>query len=384
MDKAKKIKPTVLFITNQGGGAPKSLLNMVKSLRNDIHAIVLFENDQYDYKDFVSEGIECIIVPFRMNMVLNLPGYKTIKWKIHRFWDEFFKNGLAPTRVEAALKKHGVNKVDFVHTNTGALTIGLAIAKKLHARHVWHLREFQDIDFDAFPYCGWKKFQKLIYQSDAVIGITKAIAKHFHFEKHPQSYVVWDAVASKEVATLDMKKEDYILYCSSMIYHGKGLHDLIVAYGKSKLPENGVKLLVAGTLEDEQYKETISKLIEDYNVQNMVQFEGHQNNLKKYMVKARCFVLPSLNEGLGRVVIEAMLYGCPVIVRDSGGPQEYISHGINGYKFTTNEELTQLLNDVVYQDPIELVQNAQTYAITHFSEEVYGPEILKIYEELMR
>ena len=384
MDKAIKIKPTVLFITNQGGGAPKSLLNMVKSLRSDIHAIVLFENDQYDYKEFVSEGIECIIVPFRMNMVLNLPGYKTIKWKVHRLWDEIFKNGLAPMRVEAELKNRGIKKVDIVHTNTGALTVGLSVAKRLHARHVWHLREFQDIDFDAFPYCGWGKFQQLIYQSDAVIGITKAIARHFHFEKHPQSYVVWDAVASKEVATLDMKKEDYILYCSSMIYHGKGLHDLIVAYGKSKLPENGVKLLVAGTLEDEQYKETISKLIEGYNVQNMVQFEGHQNNLKKYMVKARCFVLPSLNEGLGRVVIEAMLYGCPVIVRDSGGPQEYISHGINGYKFTTNEELTQLLNDVVYQDPIELVQNAQTYAITHFSEEVYGPEILKIYEELMR
>lgn len=140
-------KLNVLFISNQGGGAPKSLLNMIKSLRGRVNPIVLFENDWYDYQAFKKEGIECLIVPYRMNMVLDEPGYKTAKWKIHRFIDEWTKNHLAPYCIAKKLKGRNI---DIVHTNTGAITIGLAVAKKLQAKHVWHLREFQDIDFGPY------------------------------------------------------------------------------------------------------------------------------------------------------------------------------------------------------------------------------------------
>lgn len=377
MNTNKKIK--VLYISNQGGGAPLSLLNMIKSLKDNVEPIVLFENKKYDYQTFKKENIRCITVPYRMNLVLNKPGYKTIKWKIHRYIDEIIKNKLAALRVKKLLKEE---KIDVVHTNTGAITIGISIAKHLKAKHVWHLREFQDLDFNGSPYNGWQNFYKLLKQSDSVIAITKAIFKHYNLSTHKDSHIIWDAIRPKEFCKINKRKKNYILYCSSTIYYGKGLHDLLKAYAHSELPQMHIFLYVIGGM-DKEYYITIQKIIDKYNIGEYVIFKGQCNDVDKYMFDSKCFVLPSLNEGLGRVVIEAMFNGCPVIVRNSGGPTEYIEDKINGFKFNTTEELTNLLNEVATNDNLDISLNAQKFVLENFSEEVYGEKILKIYKSLI-
>lgn len=372
-------KINVLYISNQGGGAPKSLLNMIHSLDKYVNPIVLFENDWYDYQAFVKEGIRSFIIPYRMNMILNEPGYKTLKYKIHRFADEYLKNKLVPYKIAKILSNE---KIDIVHTNTGAITIGNAVAKVLGAKFVWHLREFQDIDFGGHPYCGWKKFYKLMDNADAVIGITHAIGQHFHFDKHRNARIAWDAVRSAQETVFEKEKDDYILYCSATIAPAKGLHDLIEAFGTSGLPRMGIKLIVLGNM-DEKYKPTIDRLIYRNKLEDCIFFRGGVSDTRPFFSKAKAFVLPSLNEGLGRVVVEAMMYGCPVIARKAGGPTEYITHGKNGYFFSNNAELSSLLNKIVVEDQTSLINIAQRFAIENFSEEVYGKKILKIYKEVL-
>ena len=373
----KKIK--VLYISNQGGGAPRSLLNMIKALKNYVDPIVLFENNWYDYKMFVNNGIKCIIVPYRLNLVLNEPGYKTVKWKIHRFLDELLKNRLVAYKVKKIL---GKETIDIVHTNTGAITIGISIAKMLKAKHVWHLREFQDKDFNGFPYNGWKNFYKLINKSDAVIAISKAVYRHFNLSIHKNSHIIWDGVRSKSSCIFNREKKDFILYCSSTIYYNKGLHDLLEAYANSELPKMQICLYVLGSM-DEEYNQVIQKIINKYEICKYVVFKGQCNNVDKYMSEAKFFVLPSLNEGLGRVVIEAMFNGCPVIVRNTGGPTEYIKDKINGFIFNTTSELTGLLNYVIKNNTESISLTAQKFVMENFSEEVYGKKVLNIYKELI-
>lgn len=121
-------KLTVLFVSNQGGGAPRSLLNMIGLLRAWVHPIVLFENDWYDYQAFVKAGIECIIVPYRLNYVPIEKEYKTMRWRTHRLIDEFWLNGRVAQRVKKVLAGR---KIDIVHVNTGAIAIGKKISDKL-------------------------------------------------------------------------------------------------------------------------------------------------------------------------------------------------------------------------------------------------------------
>jgi len=66
---------------------------------------------------------------------------------------------------------------------------------------------------------------------------------------------------------------------------------------------------------------------------------GFQKKVFKYLSKADCFILPSLYENPGHVLIEAAACCCPIISSNCPtGPAEILNYGINGFLFNVNDE----------------------------------------------
>ena len=61
------------------------------------------------------------------------------------------------------------------------------------------------------------------------------------------------------------------------------------------------------------------------------------NRLKKLYEATDVFVLPSIHDGWGMVVNEAMSHGCIPIVSTGAGASDQIEHGINGYVFEAGD-----------------------------------------------
>jgi glycosyltransferase involved in cell wall biosynthesis len=75
----------------------------------------------------------------------------------------------------------------------------------------------------------------------------------------------------------------------------------------------------------------LEKKIERLGLQDCVRLVGFQQNPFKYMAAADLFVLSSLFEGFGNVIVEAMACGVPVVATDCPfGPGEIIADGENG------------------------------------------------------
>lgn len=91
-------------------------------------------------------------------------------------------------------------------------------------------------------------------------------------------------------------------------------------------------LIVGGALfGEEEYAKQIQNLVKELGIESRVHFAGHVNDVARAMaacdVVAHCSTAP---EPFGRVIVEAMLAGTPVIASDGGGAKEIVRHGETG------------------------------------------------------
>ena len=82
-----------------------------------------------------------------------------------------------------------------------------------------------------------------------------------------------------------------------------------------------------------------------------VNFLGWRNDIDEIMPIFDIFVLPSLNEGMGRVLVEAMAAGKPIVASNVGGIPDLVEHDHNGLLVPPGDEkalaaaILQLIND---------------------------------------
>jgi glycosyltransferase involved in cell wall biosynthesis len=109
----------------------------------------------------------------------------------------------------------------------------------------------------------------------------------------------------------------------------KSLEILIKNYGF-----NDIILHIAGDLERDPI---FSKKIKDYcnsaGLEKNVRIYGRvsENELYELYTSSDIFVFPSLREGFGMVLIEAMHYGLPIVTTDAGAIPYLVKNGINGF-----------------------------------------------------
>lgn len=376
------MKLKVLYICHSPyalGGAALSLYNLIKSVSDTVDPIVLLQDKGATYDYFTERNIKCMVVKFKNDMrnpclVKHILGFVP-KWILYTY-----NNSKCADKVVKLLSG---TKIDIVHSNATVFTFGYLVAKRLKSKHVWHLREFQDIDFGIAPFTGWKNVKRKMYNSDAVISITSAVHNHWNMDKHKNGFVFWDAVRSKLDCINEQQKDKYIVHCAARLSEAKGTDKAIEAFGNSGLFMSGYRLKLIG-LVDQKYKSLLQNIAKSYGCDKYVDYIGFCDDLKPILSRASAFLMCSKNEGLGRVTIEAMFYGCLVIGHRTAGTVEFMKDHINGFLYESTEECADILKSLpTLTDYSAITSNAQQYVIEHFSEEEYGKNILKVYNSVL-
>lgn len=111
----------------------------------------------------------------------------------------------------------------------------------------------------------------------------------------------------------------------------KGVQALIEALPAIREHHPQVELAVAGR---GPYEEGLKRLAWEKGVEDCVNFIGFVDDegRNSLLARAAVAVFPSIYEPFGIVALEAMAAGTPVVVSETGGLSEIISHGIDGLK----------------------------------------------------
>lgn len=98
--------------------------------------------------------------------------------------------------------------------------------------------------------------------------------------------------------------------------------------------------------------EELQFLVADLGLEDCVFLENRksQKEVFKLMAEAALLLMPSLEEGIPNVVVEAMAIGLPVISTDCGGVPELIEEGVNGWMVPTRDSEAMAVAIVSFAD----------------------------------
>ena len=172
-----------------------------------------------------------------------------------------------------------------------------------------------------------------------------------------------------------------IVYAGVLIPR-KGVHLLLDAF--AALDNPSAQLQLVGHPENAQYAASLQARARELNITERVHFVGgvSQAQLAEYFGRARVMALPSLSEGLGRVVVEAMLLGTPVIGSRVGGIPDLVSDCETGYLVAAGDvgALTTALRRIFATDVTTMGANAREFALEYFSPETYLEGYRQLFE----
>jgi glycosyltransferase involved in cell wall biosynthesis len=212
-------------------------------------------------------------------------------------------------------------------------------------------------------YFFWKFFSKRIYKVTCpTVGTYNNLLKKGIFDKNKLCVLRDPALKLKEFAKKKFEKienskikdKKYIIGIGRLTKQ-KNFNLLINGFNQIKKKYHEYELIIIG---EGEKKDELLKLIKSHGLEKEVHLLGFKNNVYKYLKRADCFILTSLWEDPGFVLIEAGLSNTTVISSDcKNGPEEILGNGKNGYLFKNNNlnDLLKKFNEFKKEDKIKLL-----------------------------
>jgi glycosyltransferase involved in cell wall biosynthesis len=232
---------------------------------------------------------------------------------------------------------------DLIYANTQkALVVGALASFLSHRPLVYHLRDILSPEhfshtnrriavtlanrFASLVIANSKATQAAFVEAGGRREITEVVYNGFD----PQIYQNCESDVSQLKQQLGLEGR-FVVGHFSRLAPWKGQHILIEALGRC--PEDVTAILVGDALFGEQdYVQRLHQQVTELGLKKRVHFLGFRSDISQLMTACDLVAHTSTApEPFGRVIVEAMLCGRPVVAAQAGGAVELVEPGITGF-----------------------------------------------------
>ncbi len=320
----KKIRIFFLIPTLKGGGAERNVINLIRNLDRNAYELTIVTGriggilESELAKDITIKNLKCknlVSLFFKLNALLKvekpdilvsaLPHINTISMMVKSF---------SSIKTKVILTEHT--------TVSSLSTTARTLVKRLIARFILPL------------------FVKLFYPSaNEIICVSNGVKEDLSsmIGNLPNLKVIYNPVFNNSIKELSKEsllddeylfaRENPVIIAVGRLIKAKDYPTLLKAF-KQVLNAVPARLVILGEGPEEDH---LKKIALETGIDNQVTFLGFKSNPYKYMARSSVFVLSSVREGFGNVIVEAMACGVPVVATDcKSGPGEIINNRVNG------------------------------------------------------
>lgn len=365
---------TILHIidTTGPGGAETVFIDLVTRLSTTKYrSVIVLRGKGWVYEELMSRGIEPVLLnakgSFNWRYLLSLR--KIIKQERVNL----IQSHLLGSNIYSSLAGI-ITGVPVVATFHGAVDIGLS-------------ERFKRL-----------KFYVINIGAKRIISVSKNLSRDIVERtsvKKEKLQIIYNGIVVDEfneshsdLIRKQFKWDDSVIIVGSLgnVRSAKGYDILLRAAAILKDKSLPFRFVIAGQGGNSLHDELLS-LRSELNLEDYVHFLGFNNAPSVFLSCLDIFLLSSTSEGFSIATIQAMSSGIPVIATRSGGPEEIIHHGENGWLIDAGnpifiaEALESLANDLPLQKVIK--NNATEHVKSKFSMDMTISQYEAVYDELI-
>lgn len=307
--------------------------------------------------------------------------------------------------IPAAIKLAKIIKaenIDLVHSNNSITLVGALAARMTNTPHVWHIREpigsklqYRPILGDALTYWLMKRLSNVIICNSAYTAepFLNSQIEHIIIQNGIDLSVFADQDIRAESlrSQYAIKQDEIVIGMVGNLSTEWKRHNIFLDMARDLNKENHrLKYVIFGggsNLDQSEYTRSLAEQVSSSGLSDQVIWAGMVKHPSMMMNCLDILVHPALTEGSGRVIMEAMAAGKPVVAMKSGGVQELIRNGENGFLIQPGNEqdLAVKVKLLIEDDHLRQIvaSNARIYAHSHFSTQTNMRAIEDVYRNLV-
>lgn len=313
----------------RSGGASRSAQELSESLVARGHSVTVYTTNLAEPNRNTSPGEE-IINGVRVKRFKNLSTSLAYKHKIP----------IAPTMAGTIYESR--NDFDIAHIHEFRTIQAALLLVFSHASHPYVLQPRGEI-----PRRGKSKMKfafdslfgkRIMTNASAIIASSRAESKQytptFNESELPPKFYVPNGIDTTKYQPLEaddtfkskfgLSDDDINILFLGRLSEGKGINTLVRAFKQIENKRKNLQLILAGP--DEGALPTVQAWINKLSLEDSTNIVGPVYDDEKFKLYslADLFVLPSEYDSFGRVVLEAIACGTPVVVTDVCGVSEWL------------------------------------------------------------
>lgn len=184
-------------------------------------------------------------------------------------------------------------------------------------------------------------------------------------------------------------EKDFIVFTFiGRLLYDKGIREFVEAANMIRKEYSNVQFGIVGELDPDNPatmdKEELNHWIED----GVIEYHGFKRDVRPYIIKSSCVVLPSYREAIPRTITESMSMGTPVITTDVAGCREAVEPGKNGYLVKVRDPLSlfEAMKEIIALSPAErrtMGEYGRQKALKEFDDKLIAKNIVDLCEEVI-